>query len=64
MNFFLGCVGVVQVSRIVLYKRSLKNGTVENASESLSELASVEASKVNQTAEEAVEKVKKAVTRA
>ena len=28
VNFFLGCVGVTQVTRIVLYQRSLKNASV------------------------------------
>ena len=28
VNFFLGCVGVTQVSRIFLYQQSLKNETV------------------------------------
>ncbi|KAL8655347.1 MAG: hypothetical protein Q9210_000943, partial [Variospora velana] len=27
VNFFLGCVGVVQVSRILMWQRSVKNGT-------------------------------------
>ena len=27
VNFFLGCVGVVQVSRIFMYRRSLKGTT-------------------------------------
>ncbi|KAL8839639.1 MAG: hypothetical protein Q9170_001645 [Blastenia crenularia] len=27
VNFFLGCVGVVQVSRIVMWQRQVKNGT-------------------------------------
>lgn len=27
VNFFLGCVGVTQVSRIFLYQQSLKNET-------------------------------------
>jgi mitochondrial pyruvate carrier 2 len=26
VNFFLGCVGVTQVTRILLYQRRLKNG--------------------------------------
>ena len=28
MNFFLGCVGVAQVTRILMYQQSIKNGTV------------------------------------
>ncbi|MCJ1318151.1 hypothetical protein MMC15_003478 [Xylographa vitiligo] len=28
VNFFLGCVGVAQVTRILMYQRSVKNGTV------------------------------------
>lgn len=27
VNFFLGCVGIVQVSRIVMWQRSVKSGT-------------------------------------
>lgn len=27
VNFFLGCVGVVQVSRILMWQQSVKNGT-------------------------------------
>ncbi|MCJ1387302.1 hypothetical protein MMC18_000143 [Xylographa bjoerkii] len=28
VNFFLGCVGVAQVTRILMYQRSIKNGTL------------------------------------
>ncbi|MCJ1476061.1 hypothetical protein MMC13_004726 [Lambiella insularis] len=28
VNFFLGCVGVTQVTRILLHQRSVKNGTI------------------------------------
>ncbi|MCJ1285217.1 hypothetical protein MMC26_004556 [Xylographa opegraphella] len=31
VNFFLGCVGVAQVTRILMYQRSIKNGTVVQA---------------------------------
>lgn len=31
MNFFLGCVGAVQVSRIFLYRRSLDEGSSKEA---------------------------------
>lgn len=31
MNFFLGCVGAVQVSRIFLYRRSLDDGSTKEA---------------------------------
>lgn len=58
VNFFLGCVGVTQVTRIVLYQRSLKTGTAGSASQ----IASEEASEVKKTAKETVEKVEKAVT--
>ena len=33
VNFLLGCVGVVQVSRIFLYQRGLKNGTIPQVAE-------------------------------
>ena len=28
MNFFLGCVGVTQVTRIMLHQRSVKDSTI------------------------------------
>jgi hypothetical protein len=31
VNFFLGCVGAVQVSRIFLYRRSLDEGSSKEA---------------------------------
>jgi hypothetical protein len=31
VNFFLGCVGVVQVSRIIMYRRSQDGSAVETA---------------------------------
>jgi len=31
VNFFLGCVGVVQVSRIFMYRRSLEGSSAEAA---------------------------------
>ncbi|MCJ1250362.1 hypothetical protein MMC30_007588 [Trapelia coarctata] len=31
VNFLLGCVGVTQVTRILLYQRSLKNGSITEA---------------------------------
>ena len=31
VNFFLGCVGVAQVSRIFMYRRSLEGSSVEAA---------------------------------
>ena len=43
MNFFLGCVGVTQVTRILLYQQSVKNGT-------LSEVAERDAKDVTDTA--------------
>ncbi|KAI4277996.1 MAG: hypothetical protein L6R35_006112 [Caloplaca aegaea] len=33
VNFFLGCVGVVQVSRILTWQQSVKNGTAPEAIE-------------------------------
>lgn len=58
MNFFLGCVGVAQVTRILLYRRSLD----PNAVDSVSEFASDQASEVKETAEGFAEEAKKAVT--
>ncbi|MCJ1258155.1 Mitochondrial pyruvate carrier 2 [Lignoscripta atroalba] len=43
VNFFLGCVGVTQVTRILLYQQSVKNGT-------LSEVAERDAKDVTDTA--------------
>jgi hypothetical protein len=31
VNFFLGCVGVVQVTRIFMYRRSLEGGSTKEA---------------------------------
>jgi hypothetical protein len=39
VNFFLGCVGVVQCSRIFLYQRSLQGSSVEAAKELEHEVA-------------------------
>lgn len=33
VNFFLGCVGVVQVTRIMLYEQSVKNASVGQIAE-------------------------------
>ena len=33
VNFLLGCVGVTQVTRILLYQRGLKNGTIPEVAE-------------------------------
>ena len=33
MNFLLGCVGFTQVTRILLYQRKVKNGTITKAAE-------------------------------
>jgi hypothetical protein len=56
VNFFLGCVGVIQVSRIFLYRRSLKDGSpeavkdiAEDSKESTETVASVITSKVEAT---------------
>lgn len=58
MNFFLGCVGVAQVTRIFLYRRSLDTTAVD----SVSGFASDEASGLKKTAEELAEEAKNAVT--
>ena len=40
MNFFLGCVGIAQVTRILMYQRGLKNGTIgQIAKEDTEEMA-------------------------
>jgi len=40
VNFFLGCVGATQVTRIYLYNQSLKNGTItEGLKEDVKDLA-------------------------
>lgn len=39
VNFFLGCVGVVQVSRIFMWQRSQKGSSLEAAKELEHELA-------------------------
>lgn len=46
VNFFLGCVGVTQVTRILLYQRSVKDGSIDNI--------------VEDTAKDIVESTKKA----
>lgn len=33
VNFLLGCVGVIQVTRIFMYQRSLKNSTLPEIAE-------------------------------
>lgn len=35
VNFFLGCVGVVQVSRIFMYRRSLEGGSAVAAAKDI-----------------------------
>ncbi|CCC10308.1 hypothetical protein SMACR_02884 [Sordaria macrospora] len=50
VNFFLGMVGIVQVSRILLWQQSQKNKTLPAAAE-----------EVKETLKEGVEKVEKAV---
>lgn len=55
VNFFLGCVGVVQCSRIFLYRRSLDGSSVEAAKDIEHELAD--------SAKSAAKKVEGAVER-
>lgn len=54
MNFFLGCVGVTQLTRIFLYQQSLKNGTA-------GEVARDEAKDIKETAKSVVDKMEKGV---
>ncbi|KAL4865811.1 hypothetical protein BDV12DRAFT_173909 [Aspergillus spectabilis] len=56
VNFFLGCVGVVQVSRILSYRRSLEGGSTTEAVKGLEKEVADEAKAV---ATEAAEVVKK-----
>lgn len=53
VNFFLGCVGVVQVSRIFLWQRSQKGSSLEAAKE-LEHEAADSAKAVATSAESAV----------
>ncbi|PYH91893.1 UPF0041-domain-containing protein [Aspergillus ellipticus CBS 707.79] len=55
VNFFLGCVGVVQVTRIVNYRRSLSDSPAETAKELEAEVAD-QAKAVAGQAEAAVQK--------
>ncbi|OJJ43021.1 hypothetical protein ASPZODRAFT_136556 [Penicilliopsis zonata CBS 506.65] len=56
VNFFLGCVGAVQVSRILMYRRSLNDGSsVEAAKDIEAEVVDAAKSVVEKT-EKAVEK--------
>ena len=57
MNFFLGCVGAVQVTRIFLWQRSQSGSTIEAAKEIEHEAVD----SVKATAEAAEGTVKKAV---
>lgn len=56
MNFFLGCVGVVQVSRIFMWQRSQKGSSAEAAKELEQEAADSAKSVVHET-EKAVKSV-------
>ena len=54
-NFFLGCVGAVQVSRIFVYQRSVKGGELK---EELAREARSAAEVVDRGIQGVVEKVK------
>lgn len=54
VNFFLGCVGVVQVSRIIMYRRSQDGSAIETAKDIEQDLAESAKSAAKQ-AEGAVE---------
>ncbi|KAJ5484842.1 mitochondrial pyruvate carrier 2 [Penicillium diatomitis] len=56
VNFFLGCVGVVQVSRILMWQRSQKGSTIEAVKEIEQEAADSVKSVANE-AEKAVKTV-------
>lgn len=55
VNFFLGCVGVVQCSRIFLYRRSVEGSSAEAAKELEHEVADSAKSAVKK-AEDVVER--------
>ena len=58
VNFLLGCVGITQVTRILLYRRSLRNGSITEAvDDDVQDLAHT----AEGVAKEAVAKVKSAV---
>ena len=56
MNFFLGCVGAVQVTRIFMWQRS-QDGTVAEAAQTLEQGAVDSAKAAAGEAEGAVKKV-------
>ena len=56
MNFFLGCVGVTQVTRILMYQQSLKDKPTEKLVEDNVRDAAVTAKGVAQNPEGAVQK--------
>lgn len=55
VNFFLGCVGVVQVSRIFMYRRSVEGSSAEAAKDLQHEVTD-SAKDVAKKAEGAVER--------
>jgi hypothetical protein len=55
VNFFLGCVGIVQVGRILSYRRSLEGSTTEAAKQMEHEIVDSAKNVVAKT-EAAVEK--------
>lgn len=60
VNFFLGCVGIVQVSRILLWRRS-PEGKAALAAEAAKENVKDGVESVKEGVKEGVESVKKAV---
>jgi hypothetical protein len=56
VNFFLGCVGVVQVTRIFNYRRSLEGGSAKEAAKDLEHEIADSAKAVAKDAVEAVKK--------
>ncbi|EAW08805.1 mitochondrial pyruvate carrier family protein [Aspergillus clavatus NRRL 1] len=56
VNFFLGCVGVVQVSRILMYRRSLDGGSTKEALKDMEQGVVGSAKSVSAKTEAAVEK--------
>ncbi|KAL4958170.1 hypothetical protein BDW69DRAFT_154776 [Aspergillus filifer] len=56
VNFFLGCVGVVQVTRIFNYRRSLEGGSSKEAAKDMEQEIVSEAKGVAAEAKDAVKK--------
>ena len=56
VNFFLGCVGVTQVTRIILHQQSVKNATPGQVAESATKDAKDTAKGITEDPERAAKK--------